>query len=488
MKNNHQNKIARRLTQYFAWAMLLFALLVGVLFSLMFARHTADVTKRDLCAHAVSIAETVARFADDCKQGACRGSGFKAYMRYIGAAAMSDLALLNESGESVILGEMILPEMPMEQHALDMAGEVFASGEVISSGFSLNPFHPEEMIVCAPVWNQQGDVLYALVMRMKVDSVAHTLQDAFYMLSACLLIAMTIAMIVSRFLSRRFVTPLHRMKDAAMQMAQGDYGVKMHIQQQDEIGMLAAHIDELADKLAEAEKERARFDQMRQDFFSDISHELRTPIAVLKGNMELLQAGMMEDPEQIQRCHEQLYTDAQHLERLVNDLLELTRLKNTQFRIEMERINLMDVLGDSVRFMRRKADEKRIRIQLDEAEPFAVLGDYGRLRQLMIILLDNAIKFSQEDALVRIEVSRKEDTCQVCVIDHGCGMDEEAMAHIFDRYYHNRSGRNGSGTGLGLPIAREIALRHGIEIDCRSQLGEGTRFTLVFAEQPMNDP
>lgn len=488
MKNNHQNKIARRLTQYFAWAMLLFALLVGVLFSLMFARHTADVTKRDLCAHAVSIAETIAHFTQGCEEGECKGGGFKAYMRYIGEATISDLYLLDRQGSTVLLGEMELPETPLPARAKELARSVFESGKEMSSDFSLNPFHPDEVIVCAPVWNQQGDVLYALVMRMKVDSVAHTLQDAFYMLSACLLIAMTIAMIVSRFLSRRFVTPLHRMKDAAMQMTQGDYSVKTHIEQQDEIGMLSAHIDELADKLAEAEKERVRFDQMRQDFFSDISHELRTPIAVLKGNMELLRAGMMEDPEQIQRCHEQLYTDAQHLERLVNDLLELTRLKNTQFRIEMERINLMDVLGDSVRFMRRKADEKRIRIQLDGAEPFAVLGDYGRLRQMMIILLDNAIKFSQEAALVRIEVSRKEDTCQVCVIDHGCGMDEEAMAHIFDRYYHNRSGRNSSGTGLGLPIAREIALRHGIEIDCRSQLGEGTRFTLVFAEQPMNDP
>ena len=248
-----KSKIAQRLTKYFAWAMLLFALLAGTLFSLMFARHTADVTKRDLCAHAASIAETIAHFTQGCEEGECKGGGFKAYMRYIGDAAMSDLALLNAQGEYVLLGEMALPEMPLEKRALEMAARVFESNEIISSGFSLNPFHPEEMIVCAPVPDEQGGVRYALVMRMKVNSVAHALTDAFYMLSACLLIAMTIAMVVSRFLSRRFVNPLSKMMDAATKMAQGDYSAKTCVAQQDEIGVLAAHIDELAQKLDEAQ-------------------------------------------------------------------------------------------------------------------------------------------------------------------------------------------------------------------------------------------
>ncbi|MBR5301954.1 MAG: HAMP domain-containing histidine kinase [Clostridia bacterium] len=483
MKNN----IARRLTGYFALALLLFALLAGTLFSLMFARHTADVTRRDMLAHASSIAQTIAHFTDGCEEGECKGGGFRAYMRYIGKASMSDLYLLDRRGEPVLLGEMDLPKAPLTDEALVLARRVFESGETAGSGFSLNPFHPDEMMVCAPVEDGQGKIRYTLLMRMPVNGVAHILQDAFYMLSACLLIAMTIAMIVSRFLSRRFVTPLHRMKDAAMLMAQGDYSVQTHIIRQDEIGMLAAHIDGLADKLAEAEKERARFDQLRQDFFSDISHELRTPIAVLRGNLELLSDGMIGDEEKRQQCIEQLYLDMQYFERLVNDLLELNRLKNPQFLIEMETINLMDVLRDSVRFMRPKADKKRIRIGLDEAEPFAVTGDYGRLRQMMIVLLDNAIKFSPDGKQVTVSVENREHACAVSVTDHGCGMDEEEIRHMFDRYFHNRNGENKGGTGLGLPIAKQIALRHGIDMTCRSKAGEGTCFTLVFKEQQMKE-
>jgi len=479
------NKIGRRLTLYFALALLFFALLAGTLFSLMFARHTADVTRRDLRAHASSIAQTIAHFTADCELGECRGGGFKAYMRYIGDATMSDLYLLDEQGNSVILGEMQQPDVPLPQQALPLAAGVFEEGNVQNTDFSLNPFRPGEMIACAPVMDAQGSVRYALVMCMPVSGVTHAMQDAFYMLSACLTMAMAIAVCASGFLSRRFVTPLHRMKDAAMLMAQGDYAVKTHVAQQDEIGVLAAQIDALADQLAEAERERSCFDQLRQDFFSDIAHELRTPISVLRGNIELL--GVTEDEQNRKECQAQLAKDVQYLQRLVNDLLELNRLQNPQFRIEMDMINLMDVLSDSVRFMRRKADEKRITIRLDEAEPFAVWGDYGRLRQMMIILLDNAIKFSPEGKQVDIAVKRKEKACEVSVIDFGCGIAEEELEYIFDRYFHNRTSRNCGGTGLGLPIAKEIALRHQAEISCRSKEGEGACFTLVFAECERTD-
>lgn len=474
-----KNKIARRLTQHFALALILFALTAGTLFSLMFARHTADVTRRDLRAHASSIAQTIEHFTADCEEGECKGGGFKAYMRYIGDAAVSELVLLDRDGKHAVIGEMEIPDVPPPQEMLEIAGQMFDTGEVIESAFTFNPFHLGDTMVCAPVRDAEGDIRYALVMRAGVHGITHALLDTFYMFAACLGIALVIAIVASFFLSRRFVTPLHRMKNAATQLAQGDYSVKTNIDQQDEIGVLAAHIDDLAQKLAEAEKERSRFDQMRQDFFSDIAHELRTPISVLRGNIELL--GVTEDEQKRKECQAQLSHDVQYLQRLVNDLLELNRLRNTRFRIEKETINLMDVLFDSVRFMRRKADEKGIEILLDEAEPFAILGDYGRLRQMMIVLLDNAIKFSDEKDTVHIAVKRKGDVCEVSVIDHGCGFEQDAP--IFDRYYHKR-GHAGS-TGLGLPIAREIALRHDAQLTCQSRPGEGACFTIAFREHHM---
>ncbi|MBQ7825323.1 MAG: HAMP domain-containing histidine kinase, partial [Clostridia bacterium] len=473
-----KNKIAQRLTQYFALALILFAVIAGTLFSLMFARHTADVTRRDLHAHASSIAQTIAQFTADCDQGECKGSGFKAYMRYIGDAAMSDLYLLDQDGNSVVLGELKTPQTPPPQDALPLVRTVFETGEATQSAFTLNPFQLGEMMVCAPVSDAQGCVQFALVMQAGVHGITHALLDTFYMFTACLCIAMVLAIAVSVFLSRRFVTPLHLLMDATTRMAGGDYTAKTHVTQNDEIGTLAAQIDDLALKLDEAQKEHLRFDQMRQDFFSDISHELRTPISVLKGNIELL--GITQDPERRQQCHAQLSADVNHLQRLVNDLLEFNRLQNAQFVIEKDVINLMDVLSDTVRSMRGKAAEKQITIRMDPAQPFAILGDYGRLRQMMIILLDNAIKFSEENSDVTIAIRRTGSLCEVSVIDQGCGFDEDTP--IFDRYYHQNSGRNTGGTGLGLPIAREIALRHNARLTCHSKPKEGSCFTVAFCE------
>lgn len=478
-----KNKIAQRLTRYFALALLLFAVIAGTLFSLMFARHTADVTRRDLHAHAVSIARTIEHFTADCEEGECRGGGFKAYMRYIGDAAMSDLYLLDRDGKPAVLGEMKLPEMPLAPEALPLVSQVFETGEATESAFSMNPFRLGDMMVFAPIFDSKGSVQLVLVMRAGVHGIAHALQDTFYMLTACLCIAMGIAVVISGFLSRRFVTPLHLLMDATTQMKAGHYAVKTHVRQNDEIGVLAAHIDDLARKLEEAQQERRRFDQMRQDFYSDISHELRTPISVLKGSIELLT--ITKDPQQKQQCQAQLLSDINHLQRLINDLLEFNRLQNPQFVIEKERINLIDVLSDTVRFMRRKADEKQIEIRMDPAEPFAILGDYGRLRQMMIILLDNAIKFSGENTTVAIAVRQGDGICEVSIIDHGCGFDENTP--IFDRYYHKQSVQNTGGTGLGLPIAREISLRHDAKLTWRSKPGEGTCFTITFCEYPLHE-
>lgn len=475
------NKIARRLVQYSAWVLLLFALLSGVLFSLMFERHTVDVTRRDMQAHTAVIADTLSHFMANYHEGSCQGGGFKSYTRFVGELAMCDLYLLDAQGTPVTIGELQLPENPLPPQAKAFAARVFKEKETISESFSAGSLHFASLMTAAPVTGAEENVLYALVLHYPVNHVEHTLLDTVYILSACLTIAMVLSIAVAAALSRRFVRPLHRMMETTTRLTGGDYSAKTLVKQNDEIGVLAAHIDALAERLEAAEEERSRFDQMRQDFFSDISHELRTPLSVLKGSLELLRSDMIDTPQQRRQYYEQLYADARHLERLVGDLLELNRLQNAQFSMEMEILNIADVLEDTVRSMRQKAKEKQIDILLDnQAGAFPVLGDYGRLRQLMIILLDNAVKFSAEHSSVCLAAKRVDEGCEVCVTDHGAGMDPETLKHVFDRYYHKRSARNRGGTGLGLPIAKEIARRHQLELVCTSEEGKGTRFSMVY--------
>ncbi|MBR5288474.1 MAG: HAMP domain-containing histidine kinase [Clostridia bacterium] len=479
-----KNKIAKRLTLYFISVLLVFALIAGSLFSLMFARHTADVTAKDMREHAESIAATLSHFIANYVQGECQGGGFKSYTRFIADAATGDLFLFDQNYGPVTLGEMALPDTDLPEGAAALIDRVYEENDVISESFSTSLFHADNLIAGAPIHDKDGNVLYALLLCSPAGSIDHAQQDTVYILAACLSIAGILGVIVSDILSHRFVTPLNRMMDTTTQLTQGNYDAKTNVRQNDEIGTLARHIDTLAQELAAAEKERSQLEQMRQDFFSDISHELRTPIAVLKGNAELLQSGIITEPAKLQSAYDQLSADATHIQHLVNDLLELTRLQNPHFTIDMAVINLPDVLSDTVRSMRQAAQKKQITLQLESpVSLYPVLGDYGRLRQLMIVLLDNAIKFSPEQSVIRIIVTPDGERCAVSVVDQGTGIEPQALEHIFDRYFHSRSRHNAGGSGLGLPIAKEIALRHNLDFTCTSEVGKGTCFTLVFVRQ-----
>ena len=311
-----KNKIAQRLTLYFAIVLSVFALLSGILFSLMFARHTADVTARDMQDHAVSIADTLSHFIGSYHQGECSGSGFKSYVRFIGEAATGDLFLLDTDCNPAALGEMKLPEIPIPAEAAPLVQRVFEENDVVCEAFATSLFHADNLIAGAPVRAQDGSVIYALLLRAPLGSIDHTLSDTVYILAACLGIAGILGIIVSDILSHRFVTPLHKMMDCTTKLTDGHYGAKTGVVQRDEIGVLAEHIDALAEQLCAAEKERLELDQMRQDFFSDISHELRTPLSVLKGSIELLREGYVSDEAQLRTRYDQLYSDAAQLERL----------------------------------------------------------------------------------------------------------------------------------------------------------------------------
>ena len=197
------------------------------------------------------------------------------------------------------------------------------------------------------------------------------------------------------------------MDAAAGKLMEGDYGICTGIRQNDEIGALAGNLDALSGRLRELNDERENEEQLRRDFMSSISHELRTPVTVIKGSLEVLNEGMAADEAERAEYLRQMLADANYLQGLVNDLLELSRLQNIGFHIEKSPLNLMDVLEESVRSMRPVAGARQIKMTLENfVGPVSFMGDYGRLRQMFTVILDNAVKFSPEKESVEIRVFR----------------------------------------------------------------------------------
>ena len=293
--------------------------------------------------------------------------------------------------------------------------------------------------------------------------------------AAALLVAGFVAMLVSY----RFTKPLSQMKNTAVTLAQGDYDVQTNVTSKDEVGQLANALDILSFRLREAEVNRENLDKMREAFVANISHELRTPISVIRGSLELLLDSTVNSPKETLEYHQQMFSEIKHLERLVNDLLELSRLQDIGFDLRMQEVNLCDAVKDSVRSVRPSVQKKEILIEtvLPDGEAL-VLGDYDRIRQLIIIFLDNAVKFSNKNGSVHISLI-KEKTYELTITDRGKGILAEDLPLIFDRFYKINSEENKEGTGLGLAIAKEIAKRHGAEIFVESNNFE-TSFRIVF--------
>ena len=200
------------------------------------------------------------------------------------------------------------------------------------------------------------------------------------------------------------------------------------VYQDDEIGQLAQNLDKLAKKLALSSEESAKLEKLRQDFIVNISHELRTPVTVIRGSLEALRDGVIPD-ETVPEYYNTLFNESVHLQRLVNDLLELSRLQNIDFDIRKEPLNLADVLEEVRRSMENVAKKKNIKIRLNLDIPvYAMDGDYVRLRQMLINLMDNAIKFSPEDSEILLRLWKEDDFIKMSVKDFGQGMNEEQIA------------------------------------------------------------
>jgi two-component system sensor histidine kinase ResE len=222
--------------------------------------------------------------------------------------------------------------------------------------------------------------------------------------------------------------------------------------------------------------ESERLEQLRRDFVANVSHEFRTPLTVIRGSLEALVDGAVKKSDDIERYHQRMLSETRVLERLVGDLLELSRLQSGKITINKEKIHLPSLLADAVRSLQSIAGKKGIIIEYQsEQEVPALLGDYDRLRQLFVIFLDNAVKYSPENTKVSVATSLPgNNTLSVIISDQGYGIAADELTHIWDRFYKVDNSRKGDGTGLGLAIAKHLIKLHAGTVSVQSELGKGT--------------
>ncbi|MDO5432213.1 HAMP domain-containing sensor histidine kinase [Eubacterium sp.] len=489
-----KRSIAFKLGLYFSLALLAFALVAGSVFFLLFKKQNVALTQKQLEDRAGAIADTFGTFISaegsrDGKHGEGsrgagngNGMGYAAYIRFLDDIAMADVWVVDadhnlvtpstHEGHQTPASTYNYADLPAD--AETVVDQAFGGQVTASEGFS-GLLNAPTLTVGAPVRDSSGNIQAVVLLHSPVEGIESAANEGFRTLAISLCVALVIGIGFAVLLARSFTKPMKEMQVMAGRLAGGDYTAASHIKRQDEIGQLAGSLDTLSHQLKLSSEEHERFQKMQQAFFSNISHELKTPVTVLCGSLEALAGGVVTDPAQVAAYHQEMYAESLALKRLVNDLLDLSRLQNAEFSLNLEQVNLCDIISEVRRSAQNMAKEKELTVTTEvDTGVYFMQGDYLRLRQLLMIAMSNAIKFSPGGGQIEMRLSEHTLT----ITDHGCGISAEDQKHIFERFYKTLSEENAEGTGLGLPIAKEIAERHKIGLTVTSEEGQGTTVTL----------
>jgi len=226
-------------------------------------------------------------------------------------------------------------------------------------------------------------------------------------------------------------------------------------------------------------------EEMRRDFVANVSHELRTPVSVIKGYAEtlMLDGVLTSEPERSARFVEIIHKHAERLTTLINDILTLSCLEAKEAALELNSMDILGTINKSCALLGAHAAEKNIRISNEVTGGLPrVLVDQGRLEQVLVNLIDNAVKYTPEGGAIRIYAEQEDTTIKISVQDTGIGIPAKDLPRIFERFYRVDEGRSRDqgGTGLGLAIAKHIVQLHGGELTVTSIPGKGSTFSFTL--------
>jgi heavy metal sensor kinase len=373
-------------------------------------------------------------------------------------------------------GQITIQSPNIKSREIPLSRTAFEAALAGQTTFESTRFSGEPPIRLISVPVRHGGSLVNIV---RVGTSLQPLEETLHRLLIILLITMPLALLASLgggwFLAGRALRPVEAITQAAERIAGGDLTQRLSVSTaQDEIGRLAGTFNAMIGRL------EASFQQVRQ-FTSDASHELRTPLTVLKGETELaLRRPRSADDYRL--VLESSLEEVDRMSRIVDELLFLSRADLGEIKMESRPVRLDQIFDDLKRQAEVLGHEQAVHIVAGLSEPVTIAGDDMRLRELLLNLLDNAIKYSPRGGRVEMSLMKQNGAARLSISDHGIGMSREEQAHIFDRFYRTDAARahTKKGTGLGLAICKWIVDAHHGTIDVDSEPNKGSVFTVTL--------
>ncbi len=329
-------------------------------------------------------------------------------------------------------------------------------------------------LFAVPVF-ENGTLASIVQVGTSLQPVEEMLQRLLFLLLVMLPVALAASMGAGWLIAGRALRPVGTITEAAQRIAEGDLSRRLAVPPTaDEIGTLVATFNEMIAKLD------ASFQQVRR-FSADASHELRTPLTVMKGETELA----LRRPRQAEDYKLVLESNLEEIDRLtriVDELLFLSRADLGEVTMASLPVRLDELLQEVQKQASVLGQERSVQVVLGSLTPATILGDELRLRELLLNLVDNAVKYSKPGGKVEISLAAGDGQARLSVSDQGIGIPPEAQTRIFDRFYRTSEARAHAkrGTGLGLSICKWIAESHKGRIEVQSRIDQGSRFTVIL--------
>lgn len=475
------NSLAKKLSVFFVGILLVFSTILAVTFYKTYEKNYYERYITSLETQAKSISNTLANselFRGQGKnmqggrgQGRMPGqsmhpmSGFNSIIKIVDETFLGDVLLVGRDDFANSNNVFDVEKLDVQSRALV---EKSFDGKTSSDIFYNTFLEKNTVTVSSPVV-EDGNIEYVILLNTNVDTVEMELSSIRNTFIFALIFALVLGMLLMYLLSRRIVAPIKQIEDVTNKIADGKFGELTKIKTKDEIGHLAQNIDYMSRKLEANKLEQDEIEQNKRDFTADVAHELKTPVAVMKASIESIKDGMTNAAAKGEII-DQMYDEINLLERLVNDLLSLSKLENLGFKINKEEVFVNQVINDAIRSQRMIAKKNDVDIVFNDIENPMIQADYSLMKQLLSILINNSIKYTlDKKVLIETQIDR------IIVENKGVKISEDSLKNIFNRFYKEGP----EGNGLGLAIAKEIANRHGFRIEAISDV-ETTKFIVYF--------
>jgi signal transduction histidine kinase len=356
--------------------------------------------------------------------------------------------------------------------------DALQDGRVITFDFTPPGEHKSFLAVGQPLQLEgagggKSPTFGALIVAKPKTDLTHGWLSLVELLFVAIGIGLVVSTVLAWYLSRRIANPVLALAKAADRVAQGEYDVDVPKVGSDEVGHLAERFKQMARRLGEAEEQE-------RNFLMSVSHELRTPLTAIRGHADALREGLVDDQESKEASLDVIAAEADRLERLVGDVLDLAKLDAHRFTLLKEEVDMGRLVDQVYIAFGEEARRRGIDYECDAHGAAVIVTDGDRVLQIVSNLVSNAFRWTPDGGRVSLALVQDNGTISVSVADTGPGIKPAEQERIFRPFWS----RDGAGTGLGLAIARELAVALGGRIELESEPGEGSRFDLLLPATP----